>query len=84
MVIKKMFPRADVRISNDHGGSVKLKSLARESDFFVVATRSAKHAATEFIKANRGRGKSDLIYPNGKGSSSIISALKEAAIRLRN
>jgi hypothetical protein len=74
-VIEKMFPTADVRVSNDCGGSDKLKVLARDSDYFILSSRSAKHAAFGFIKANRGKERSDLIYPGGKGSSSIVSAL---------
>lgn len=74
-VIEKMFPTADVRVSNDCGGSDKLKVLARDSDYFVLSSRSAKHAASDFIKANRGKERSDLIYPGGKGSSSIVSSL---------
>jgi len=78
-VIESMFPTAKVRVSNDCGGSEKLKVLARDSDYCVVSTRSAKHAATEFIKANRPKESLDLIYPTGKGSSSIVSALLEFA-----
>ena len=74
-VLEKLFKNVDVRLSNDLGGSERLKSLAREADYFVVATRSAKHAATEFLKAQRPRGKSPLIYPSGKGSSSIVSSI---------
>jgi hypothetical protein len=74
-VIEKMFPGIKVRVSNDCGGSDQLKGLARDSDYCIVSTRSAKHAATEFIKANRPKDKSDLIYPAGKGSSSIVFAL---------
>ena len=74
-VIEKMFPSADVRVSNDCGGTEKLKVLARDSDYFILSSRSAKHAASDFIKANRGKERSNLIYPGGKGSSSIVSAL---------
>jgi hypothetical protein len=77
-ILESMFPSTKVRVSNNHGGSDKLKVLARDSDYFVVATRSAKHAATDFIKDNRGQERTDLIYPTGKGSSSIVSALLNA------
>jgi hypothetical protein len=41
----------------------------------VVATRVAKHAATDAIKSAReGR---ELTYPSGKGSSSIVQAVLE-------
>ncbi len=68
----------DVRLNHDQGGSERLRSLAREADYFVVTTRSAKHAATEFLKNQRPRGKSPFIYPSGKGSSSIVSSLLSA------
>ncbi|MDB4777452.1 protein DpdD [Verrucomicrobia bacterium] len=74
-VIKKIFPNAKIRLSNDSVGSNKLKALARDSDYFVVSTRSAKHAATNFIKDNRSKQRTKLIYPSGKGSSSIVSSL---------
>jgi hypothetical protein len=60
-------------------GSERLCSIAREADYLIVATRSAKHAATEFIKATRPSGKSEVIYPTGKGSTSILTALRQAA-----
>jgi len=43
-----------------------------------VATRSAKHAATEMIQAVRGNSRPTL-YPKGKGSSSILQALADFA-----
>ena len=65
----------EVRLNHDHVGSERLKSLAREADYFVVTTQSAKHAATEFAKSHRPRSKPPFIYPSGKGSSSIVSSL---------
>ena len=77
-IVENLFPGADVRLSHKHGGSDRLKSLAREADYFVIATQSATHAATEFLKDQRPRGRSAFIYPAGKGSSSIVSALRAA------
>lgn len=74
-ILQALCSGLDVRLNHDQGGTEILKSLAREADYFVVTTRSAKHAATEFLKAHRPRGKSSLIYPSGKGSSSIVSSL---------
>jgi hypothetical protein len=45
----------------------------------VVVAKSAKHAATNFIKQKRPQSKSEIIYPSGKGSSSIVSALLRAS-----
>jgi hypothetical protein len=77
-MLERLCERIDVRISNDHVGSEGLRAIARESDYLVVVTRSAKHAATEFIKATRPPGKSEVIYPTGKGSTSILAALRLA------
>jgi hypothetical protein len=78
LLMETIYEGVDVRISNDHVGTETLRSLAREADYFVVVTRSAKHAATEFIKAQRPDGKRELIYPLGKGSTSILSAIRKA------
>ncbi len=78
-MLERIYKGIDVRLNNDKVGSDRLRALARESDYLVVASRSAKHAATEFIKAQRPDGKRELIYPSGKGSTSILSALRKAA-----
>jgi hypothetical protein len=72
--LQNWIPGLDVRVSNDHGGSDHLRNVARQSDYLIVAAKSAKHAATDFIKAERPADKSPLIYPAGKGSSSIVDA----------
>ena len=77
-LIEKLFPGVKVKLSQDHVGSPVLRSLAREADYFLVASKSAKHAATEFIKAERPSGKLDIIHPSGKGSSSLLTALQQA------
>ena len=82
-LLKHLFSGLEVRLSHDHGGTEKLRSLARESDYFVVATRSATHAATDFLKSQRPKGKNPLIYPTGKGSSSIVTSLT-TALRLES
>jgi hypothetical protein len=81
-LIEGLATNVNVRLSHDHGGSEKLKVIARDSDFLIVVTQSAKHAATEFIKAQRPRHSSDLIYPSGRGAASIVSALKQAIQKL--
>jgi hypothetical protein len=76
--LQNWLPGLDVRVSNDHGGSDHLRNVARQSDYLIVAAKSAKHAATDFIKAERPTDKSPLIYPSGKGSSSIVDAIFNA------
>ena len=77
-IIQQMFAEVEVLVNSDSVGSPALKSLSRRADWFLVSTRSAKHAATEFIKENRPTGKSELLYPVGKGASSIVGALLRA------
>jgi hypothetical protein len=78
--LESIYIGIDVRLSHDHGGSERLRSLAREADYFVMSTRSATHAATDFIKSNRTGARSGLIFPAGKGSSSVVTAVREAAL----
>ena len=70
-MLEAEFPGIDVNLNHDHGGSEKLEALARNADHFVVVTWSAKHAATDFIRARR----SDLIYPPGRSAASIVRTL---------
>jgi hypothetical protein len=69
---------ADIRVNHDHVGTDQLRHLARNSDYFLMVTRSAKHAATNFIKGERPKDKRPVDYPSGKGSSSIVTALRMA------
>ena len=62
--------------SDKVGGSFSLKKAAQEADLFVVAAGAAKHAATEFIDANR-RSDLDTAYAKGKGSASMLRAISE-------
>jgi hypothetical protein len=77
-LIEALAEKVKVRLNHDYGGSDKLKMIARDSDFLIVVTQSAKHAATDFIKAHRPKDSSGLIYPIGRGAASIVSALKHA------
>ena len=77
-MIEQMFSEVEVQVTSDLVGNPALKSLSRRADWFVVATRSAKHAATEFIKESRPTGQTELLYPAGKGASSIVGALLKA------
>jgi hypothetical protein len=65
-----------VRLNSDHVGTDRLRELARNADIFVMVTAAAKHAATTFIEAHRGKQR-PLLRPAGKGSVSILRALCE-------
>ena len=77
-LIGMIYQDADIRVNHDHVGTEQLRYLARHADYFLMVTRSAKHAATNFIKDERPKDKRPVDYPSGKGSSSIISALRKA------
>jgi hypothetical protein len=70
-----------VRVLTFHdkvGGSHALREAARTADVFVVVTGAAKHAATEFIEANR-EAESLTLRTHGKGSASLLRLLEESA-----
>lgn len=63
--------------SDKAGGSDAVRSAARNADVFLIVTGAAKHAATEFIEANRGKGLL-TIRSHAKGSASMLRALEKA------
>ena len=73
--IKEIAPTAIVDCNADHGGTVRLRALADNADLFVIAWRSAKHAATDFIRKHRERR--PLRYAQGRGFSSILRAIED-------
>ena len=82
-LLAQQFPGLDVRLNSDHRCTDPLRDLARNADLLVVVARSAKHAATDCIGKHR-RSDQRVLFPTGKGSSSIMSAvtsymLEEAA-----
>ncbi len=75
-ILEDIAPGIEIFCNSDQGGTDKLKSLSKNSDIFVIAWLSAKHAATEFIRNNLGKDCS-LIYSSGRGYSSIIRCIEE-------
>ena len=78
-LLQKLHPGVGVVLASDTVANRSLEELARRADIFVVCWRSATHAATEIIKRNRPVG-SPPIYPDGKGSSSILRVLQESLL----
>ncbi len=74
-VLRRMVPGLDVKTSAEHDGSPKLAAQSANADIFVMVAASAKHAATDFIKANRAP--KSLIQVNSRGTSAILRALAE-------
>ena len=75
VALEAAVPSAEVECNADHGGTARLRALARNSDIFVIAWAAAKHSATEFIREHRGDR--PLVYAQGKGFSSLLRALED-------
>lgn len=76
-ILQSAVPDIVVELNHDHAASSALAALVARSDLMVVAWASAKHAATEFIKARRGAR--PLVYAAGRGASSIVRAIEDWA-----
>jgi hypothetical protein len=79
-MLTKLVPAVRVELNHDHVGTPKLKALARNADIFIIVTQSAKHAATDFIRCHRAD--KPLLFPSGKGSSSIVRAIEEYSLHI--
>lgn len=69
------FPDSTIKLNNDKKCTERLRHLAKNADFFVFASKASKHQAFYCIKNNRPETYSEILIPNGKGSSSIIRSL---------
>lgn len=74
-LLEELCGEVKVRLNADHVASAQLKQLAREADIFIVNTRFATHAATEYISAQRDAGKVTL-YHDARGSQSLLTVLE--------
>lgn len=80
--LSQLVPAARVQVFDDKvGGSPALHTAASSADVFVLATSAAKHSATEFIQGRRPPGAATL-FARGKGSASLLAALREYAGRI--
>ena len=77
MILENFFPDARVETNADFVTTDRLTSLATNSDIFVFAWKSSKHAAYHCIKDAR-QGKSTMLLPSGKGAASIVHSCVEA------
>ncbi len=71
--VRLLLPSADVRTAHDEVATDPLRSLAANTDVMIVATRVAKHQATEAIRD--ARGDAPITFASGKGSSSLLRAV---------
>jgi hypothetical protein len=74
-VVQARAPNASVTILHDLDASRRLEQHARHADLFILVTASAKHAATDCVRAYRPPGK-PLLMPAGKGAASMLAAVR--------
>ena len=75
-ILSDFYPAFQVETNCDHEATERLVNLAKSSDFFVFAWKSAKHQAFNCIQMNM-KNRKDLIMPPGKGSTSIVRSVKK-------
>lgn len=69
-MIMILFPDLKIEINNHHVSTSLLENLAKTADFFIFSSQSAKHQAFYSVK----RMRNDIIYPSGRGASSIVKS----------
>jgi hypothetical protein len=74
-VLESLAPGVRVSLAHDLHASPRLKQLARQADLFVLVTSSAKHAASDCVRANRPPEKPTLL-PTGKGAASLLASVR--------
>ena len=75
--LKVLFPKCTVEVNSDKVNTASLTNLARTADIFVFAWRSSSHQAFYCVK--EALGGRDPIYAAGKGTASLVNAVREAA-----
>jgi hypothetical protein len=72
-ILRLWYPEVRVETFAGKVASDALRYSARNADVLVIADRAAAHAATDAIKASRGRR--PLWYARGKGTVSLVQAV---------
>ena len=75
VLLQAAIPNLTVDLNHDQGGSSALAAMVARAELVVIAWASAKHAATDFIKARRGDR--PLVYSTGRGATSIVRAVED-------
>jgi hypothetical protein len=73
--LKRIAPDVQVEVSSEKVCTPRLTKLSQNADFMVVTTSSAKHAATDCIRAQRDADR--ILYAAGRGCCSILRSLEE-------
>jgi hypothetical protein len=71
--LKAACPGLRIKTFCEEVGTAPMKEAARTADLFVIATRSATHAATGVIMQHRN---GPVEYARGKGSVTLIDAVR--------
>ena len=76
------YPGLEIKLNHDKSATTALLELARSADFFIFSAKTAAHQAFYPVKETRkGMRHPDMIYPAGKGTSSIVSRFSEFVSR---
>ncbi|MDA8637294.1 hypothetical protein N9L49_01600 [Rhodospirillales bacterium] len=73
--IERISPGVKVEVSSEKVCTTRLTRLSQNADFMVVTTSSAKHAATDCIRAQRTVD--SILYAAGRGYCSILRSLED-------
>jgi len=72
-IVRRWYPEVRVDTFAEKVASDALRYSARHADILVIADKAAAHAATDAIKAARGRRL--IQYARGKGTASLVEAV---------
>jgi len=67
-MLESLFHGLLIHLNHDHVATSVLENLAKKADYFIFSTNSAKHEAFYAVTKIRN----NIIYPDGKGASSIV------------
>lgn len=70
----QLYPGLKIELNHDHVATLALVNLAEKADYFIFASNSSKHQAFYAVTDYRR----EIIYPSGKGASSIIASFVTA------
>jgi ABC-type amino acid transport substrate-binding protein len=74
-MLRRACPEAKLKAFSELGGTESMREAARTADLFVIATRSATHAATGAVMQHRRAGKATE-YAHSKSSTSLLDAVR--------
>lgn len=72
-IVRRWYPEVRVDTFAEKVATDALRYSARHADLLVIADKAAAHAATDAIKAARGRRL--IQYARGKGTASLVEAV---------